>query len=88
MEYLKAVQDQGLGYLQLKKMARTSLHYAFLSGKSLWKNLRTLAPTAECAADVRIGKATSAECKKYLSTSEKARLQWNLEKEFKAFENQ
>lgn len=87
MEYLKAAQEHGLGYLQLKKMARTSLQYAFLPGKSLWKNLRTQTPVAECAADLRIGKMTSAACKQYLSTSEKARLQWDLEKEFKAFEN-
>jgi adenosine deaminase len=87
MEYLKAVQDHGLGYLQLKKMARTSLQYAFLSGKSLWKNLRTQTPVAECAPDLRIGKVTSSSCKQYLSTSEKARLQWDLETEFKVFEN-
>jgi adenosine deaminase len=30
-EYLRAVQDQGLGYLQLKMMARNSLQYAFIS---------------------------------------------------------
>jgi len=68
-------------------MARTSLQYAFLPGKSLWKNPRTQTPVAECVADLRIGKVTSAACKQYLSTSEKARLQWDLENEFKAFEN-
>ena len=31
-EYLKAVQEQELTYVQLKKMARTSLEHAFLSG--------------------------------------------------------
>ncbi len=30
MEYLKASQEQGLGYLQLKAMARNSLEYSFL----------------------------------------------------------
>jgi len=30
MEFLKAAQDQGLGYLQLKTLARNSLRYAFL----------------------------------------------------------
>lgn len=31
MEYLKATQDQGLGYVQLKEMARNSLVHAFVS---------------------------------------------------------
>ena len=31
MEYLKAAQDQGLGYVQLKEMARNSLIHAFVS---------------------------------------------------------
>ena len=30
----------------------------------------------------------SGACKKYLAANEKARLQWKLEAEFKAFENQ
>src|SRR5205085_3832918 len=33
-EFLRAVEDQGLGYLQLKAMARISLQYAFISGAS------------------------------------------------------
>ena len=35
-EYLKAAEDHGLGYNQLKTMARNSLQYAFLPGASLW----------------------------------------------------
>src|SRR4029078_2913112 len=41
MEYLKAAEDQGLGYIQLKTMARNSLQYAFIAGESLWSNSRT-----------------------------------------------
>ena len=51
-EFLKAVQDQGLGYVQLKTMARNSLQYAFIAG------------------------------------SEKAKLQKQLEADFKAFESE
>ena len=35
-EFLKAAEEQGLGYLQFKTMARTSLQFAFLPGASLW----------------------------------------------------
>jgi hypothetical protein len=34
-EYLRGAEDQKLSYLQLKKMARTSLEHAFISGASL-----------------------------------------------------
>jgi adenosine deaminase len=51
-EFLKAAQDQGLGYLQLKMMARNSLQYAFIEG------------------------------------NEKAKLQKQLEADFRAFESE
>src|ERR1039458_1565717 len=38
LEYERAVLDQGLDYITLKKMARTSLEHAFLPGVSLWSD--------------------------------------------------
>jgi adenosine deaminase len=87
-EYLKAAQDQGLGYLQLKKMARASLQYAFLQGASLWSDSERLVPVSLCANDLRASKPASSACKQYLSGSEKATLQWQLEEDFRKFENQ
>src|SRR6185503_1462341 len=68
-EYLKAAQEHGLGYLQLKTMARTSLQYAFLPGGSLWANARTFTPVAICAADISMTSETSPPCKQYLAGS-------------------
>lgn len=87
-EYLKAAEDHGLGYGQLKKMARNSLHYAFLPGASLWADARRFTPAAQCTREIRTGGSTSEACKRFLAASEKARLQWKLEEEFKSFENQ
>jgi adenosine deaminase len=84
-EYLKAAIEQELGYLQLKTMARTSLQFAFIPGASLWSDAKTFRPAAPCAAD-RAGQNASQSCQQFLATSEKARLQWELEKEFKEFE--
>jgi adenosine deaminase len=86
MEFLKAAQDQGLGYLQLKTIARNSLQYAFIAGESLWSDSRKFAPVARCARDVGDMKLTSNSCRQFLSGSEKARLQWQLEQDFVAFE--
>lgn len=85
-EYLKAAQEQGLGYVQLKTMARNSLNFAFISGSSLWSDSRKFVPVAQCTADVATMKLTSSGCKQYISGSEKAKLQWQLEADFKAFE--
>lgn len=86
-EYLKAAEEQGLGYVQLKTMARTSLQYAFLPGASLWANSKKFTVVAVCAGDISMTDETSAGCKQYLAASEKATLQWKLEQDFKSFEN-
>ena len=87
-EYLKAAEDHGLGYVQLKTMARTSLEYAFLPGQSLWADQRKFIPVSQCAKDIAMANEPSPACKQYLASSEKARLQWKLESQFKAFENE
>ena len=81
-EYLKAAQEHELGYVQLKAMARNSLQYAFLTGASLWADAKKFIPVVQCAK----GPGFEA-CRKYLEASEKARLQWKLEDEFRAFEH-
>jgi hypothetical protein len=86
-EYLKAAEDQGLGYAQLKTMARNSLHFAFLPGPSLWSDSRKFVTVSQCQNDQPTGGPVSNACKQFLASSEKARLQWKLEEEFKSFES-
>jgi adenosine deaminase len=85
-EFLKAAQEQNLGYVQLKTMARNSLQYAFIDGGSLWKDARKFVPVAQCAQDVAAMKLSSASCRKHIEGSEKAKLQWKLEEDFRTFE--
>jgi len=87
-EYLRAAEDQGLGYLQLKTMDRNSLQYAFISGASLWSDAKKFAPVAQCTSDVAAMKLSSSACRQFLDGSEKAKLQWKLEQEFTDFERQ
>jgi hypothetical protein len=86
MEYLRASQEQGLGYRQLKAMARNSLEFAFVDGDSLWRESQTWTPTAACASERPGAETPSARCAAFLAASEKARLQWSLERDFTAFE--
>lgn len=80
-EYVRAVQQQGLRYADLKAMARASLEYSFAPGASLWRERRVGEPVAACASDM-----ASASCRAFLAVSEKARLQAALEARYQAFE--
>ncbi len=84
-EYLRGVEDQKLSYIELKRMARTSLEHAFISGASLWSDGKTFAPVKQCAGLQAPATPTSA-CQSFLNGSDKARLQWQLEQQFSEFE--
>lgn len=79
-EYVRAAREQGLGYADLKKIARAGLHYSFLPGASLWSDPALPMPIAMCADLEAPG------CVKFLSENGKARLQVDLELRFAAFE--
>ena len=85
-EYQRAVEDFGLGYPELKQMARTSLEHAFLPGASLWAQTAPFRLTAACAGDTPGVPQTSPSCRSLLQSSERARVQWELETAFTKFE--
>jgi adenosine deaminase len=84
MEYLKAVEEHGVGYMQLKRMARNSLEHAFVEGPGLWADAARLLPVPECAA--RSGGLSGERCMAYIAGSTRARLQHELERAFTEFE--
>lgn len=85
MEFMRGAEDQQLSYIQLKTMARNSLQYAFLPGASLWLDAKKFIMVAQCASDAPA--KPSQACQQFLSSSDKARLQWDLEGQFSTFEN-
>jgi adenosine deaminase len=85
-EYRKAVEEQGLGYVALKAMARNSLQHAFVEGKSLWRNPRELTPVTDCAPAA--GGMEGKRCRDFIGRSPKAKLQWELERDFREFERE
>lgn len=87
-EYQRAVQSFDLSYEMLKAIDRNSLSYSFLPGASLWKNNAIFVPVDACKDDVIGSDTKSQSCKAFLAGSEKARMQWRLESEFRAFEAQ
>lgn len=85
-EYLRAVETYGLSYAELKRMARQSLEHSFVPGESLWE--RDFHMVSACSTDRPQTGKISSSCSKFLDASEKARVQWQLEKEFENFEHQ
>jgi hypothetical protein len=85
-EYILATQRYKLGYKDLKVLARNSLEYSFIEGKSLWESPELKKITSACAKDTPGLAATSSECSTFLKENDRARLQWELESNFAAFE--
>jgi adenosine deaminase len=84
-EYLRAVETYGLSYAELKRMARASLEHSFLRGDRLEGDERNGGTAAPCVVSLAAGDADAA-CKALLLRSERARVQWQMEKGFAGFE--
>ena len=87
-EYVRAADTYPLTYLELKRMARTSIEHSFLAGASLWERMtpeRLETPVAACRG--QLGRETPAgACADLIHSSEKAQQEWELERRFHAFE--
>lgn len=81
-EFQRAVLTYKLSYADVKQLARNSLEYSFAPGASYWQSTDYAAPVRACAS----GEHTSA-CSEFLRSSEKARLEADLEERFAAFEH-
>jgi adenosine deaminase/adenosine deaminase CECR1 len=85
-EYQLAVLRYGLKYGDLKRLARNSLEYSFLAGKSLWQSPQFTTVTSACASDTPGSPSPSDRCRTFLKGSDRARTQWQLEADFAEFE--
>jgi adenosine deaminase len=87
-EYTRAALDFNLSYLDLKKMARTSLEHSFLPGASLWVQPDDFTRVNAACAGQQAGSTTpSGRCSDFLKANEKAQEQWQLEHRYQAFES-
>lgn len=87
-EYTRAVLDFHLSYLDLKRMARTSIEHSFLSGPSLWAQPDTFTSVNQACAAQSLGTdKPTPKCATFLQSSEKAAEQWQLEHRYQVFES-
>jgi adenosine deaminase len=86
-EYARAVDEQDLSYVDLKRSARDSLEHSFLPGESLWAGPDDYEhPKSACAAAIKANGTPSDDCRQFLNANEKAAQQWELERRLAAFE--
>ncbi|MFI9789039.1 adenosine deaminase [Kitasatospora sp. NPDC051984] len=84
-EYVRAALTYRLSYRDLKDLARTSLEYGFVAGRSLWKDRDGYLPVAECQ-DRPLGTTPKGACAALLRENPKAALEWQMEGAFRDFE--
>jgi adenosine deaminase len=82
-EFERAAETYHLTYQDLKKFARASLGFSFLPGEGL----SGMDTPSLCWQDTPGSSKLSAGCSRVLSSSEKAHMEWELEKAFVEFEN-
>jgi adenosine deaminase len=86
-EYVRAALDYNLTYRDLKQMARTGMEHAFLPGDSLWAQRDDFSTAVNaCSGQALGGDDPKPDCKAFLSSSQKAAAQWELERRFTVFE--
>jgi hypothetical protein len=84
-EYQRAVETYDLSYVELKTLARNSIEYSFLAGESLFEDIPTATRKEVCRSQPG-NIARSPICITFLSRSEKANRQMDLERRFEDFE--
>ena len=94
-EFQRAARDYHLAYGDLKELARNSLEYSFLPGRSLFLGHRFKDRTRECSVEATgeniewtaYRKGLSAACRAYLDGNPKAQAEGQLEHQFAQFES-
>jgi len=81
-ELQRAVTEFGLDWPALVALERNTLEYAFVPGASLWADPVAWRKVAACDG------TDHQACEAFVQGSEKARLQWQLERELAEFERE
>ncbi len=95
-EFLRAVRDYRLRYFEVKELARNSMEYSFLPGRSLFRTRDYRAWVPACANSspamaeeipwMKFRERLPAPCREYLDNNPKAEAQLRLEHQLAQFE--
>lgn len=88
-EYVRAAMEFGLGYADLKKIARNAIAYSFLPGRELWGEKGVYSKVvAPCASQTPGSDHPDARCTQFLKANLHAAEEWELEHRFRVFESE
>jgi adenosine deaminase len=87
LEYQKAILRYHLSYHTVKQLVRNSIFYSFIPGKNLWQDSTYHQMINKCKHGLP-GFSASNICQQFLDENLKAKMQWDLEKQFNLFESQ
>lgn len=82
-----AVTTYNLDWTTLVGLERNTLEYAFVAGRSLWADSRVWRMGAACAG-ANVTHAAPPACAAFLRDNDKARLQWELERDLASFDGE
>jgi len=86
-EYVRAAMEFGLGYADLKKIARNAIEYSFLPGADLWVEKGVYSKiVAPCAG--QSVERIDVRCMEFLKANPRAAEEWELEHRFRVFESE
>ena len=85
-EYQRAVQTYDLDYQTIKGISRNALQYNFLDGGALFQNPKIGQFTEPCSTGLPADLRDGSTCAEFISQSQKATIQWELERRFALFE--
>jgi adenosine deaminase len=85
-EFERAEETYHFDYATLKRMVRESLDHNFLPGPSLWSAPERFTMVPSCEGQPLRSEPPSGACRRYLDSSERARIEWKEEVEFSRFE--
>lgn len=86
-ELQRAVTTYGLSWSTLVGLERNTLEYAFVAGPSLWADARRWQKVPACARAI-VTRDPPPTCAAFLQGSDKARLQWALERDLANFDKE
>jgi len=86
-EWIYAVGQYHLTYIEAVKLARASLEYSFLSGESLWLGDGSKI-VGQCEAEILGVPDPKEPCKSFLLKNPKAKIQWRYEEKLAAFDRE
>ena len=87
-EWIYAVSQYRLTFVEAVRLARFSLQYSFLPGEPLWQDVVSAKVVSQCTGEILGSDKPGDPCKSFLAKSAKAGTQWRYEAKLSHFDKE